>query len=73
MITWCNAMSTLDAWRKVFSLSSGDWVRIPESLRAILSLPHGLGIMGSVLCTQASAIGITRLVNRLNSIMEREK
>ena len=66
-------MSILDAWRKVFSLSSGDWVRIPESLRSLIGLPHGLGIMGGVLCTQASATGITRLVNRLNAIMEREK
>jgi len=62
-------MSTIDAWRVLFSLSTGNkWVKIPQNIRDILNLDSRLGIFGGILCTQAAANGTIRFLDRLNSI-----
>lgn len=66
-------MSPLDAWHKLFSLSSSDWQRIPEDVRIALDLDSRLGICAGMLCTYPAYTGTTRFVNRLNSIAEGSK
>ncbi|OGL47324.1 MAG: hypothetical protein A2W05_09790 [Candidatus Schekmanbacteria bacterium RBG_16_38_10] len=62
-------MTIIDAWHKLFSLSSGNrWIKIPEEIRRVLSLPSTIGIAGGILCTQRAAIGSNQFINKLNSI-----
>ena len=65
-------MSTIDAWRKVFSLSSATWTKIPLDVRQALGLRSDLGIIGQVICTRPGARGIAATVSKLNSILENE-
>lgn len=56
----------------VFKLAQGNkWIKIPDPLIKALNLPHGIGICGGILCTNASAIGINRTLTRLNSIQNK--
>lgn len=63
--------STLQLWRKLFSLSDGsNWVKIPPDLCHALRIDSRLGILGNMLCTQNSAIGIMQFITRLNRITD---
>ena len=62
-------MDIVNAWHKLFSLSSGNrWIKIPEEIRRALSLPGNIGIIGGMLCTQYAAIRSNEFISRLNSI-----
>ena len=65
-------MNIIDAWHKLFSLSSGNrWIRIPEEIRRVLSLPCNVGIYNGMLCTQLSAVRSNDFISRLNAIGEK--
>lgn len=66
-------MTVIDAWKKLFNLSSVEWQRIPDDIRCVLNLDSRLGICAGVLCTKPAYTGMTRFVNRLNSIGEGSK
>jgi hypothetical protein len=65
-------MSITDAWKQIFSLSSGNkWNRIPDDLKKIVGLDSRVGIFGGMLCTQNAANGTIQFLNRLNAIGEK--
>lgn len=63
-------MTAREAYQKVWNMSCGEWVPIPEEIRKVLGLDSRLGVYGGVLCTRPAAQGAARLIAKLNAISE---